>query len=206
LGGSFRNFKNISPRLIFAEPSRARTVSPAEGYASFKLEKEERNMKIIAPLATTVAAAAFLTAGAVAQTPPPRTTTPPAQTQTPPATPATPSATASATQQNSNQWRGSQLIGLDVYNSADENIGDINDVILGKDGKIEFVVVGVGGWLGMGEHSVALPWEQVRFSDTPRKGDSASAEQGEKPDHAMVNMTKEQLKAMPAFKYASDKT
>lgn len=164
-------------------------------------------MKILAPLATTVAAAALFTAGAVAQTTPPKSNTPPAQTQTAPATtPAMTSTTASTAQQNSGQWRGSQLIGLDVYNSADENIGDINDVILGKDGKVELVVVGVGGWLGIGEHSVALPWEQVRFSDMPRKGDSSNAEHGEKPDHAMVNMTKEQLKAMPAFKYSTDKT
>lgn len=164
-------------------------------------------MKIIAPFATTVAAAALLTAGAYAQTTPnSNKTMPPNQTQTTPQnTPSTaPSTnTTSATQQQNNQWRGSQLIGLDVYNNSNENIGDINDVILGKDGKIELIVVGVGGWLGMGEHDVALRWEQVRFSEQPRKGDSANAEQGEKPDHAMVNMTKEQLKAMPAFKYSS---
>lgn len=159
-------------------------------------------MKIIAPFATTVAAAALLTAGAVAQTPP-KNTAPAPQSQT---QPATPSNAASATQQQANQWRGSQLIGLDVYNDKDENIGDINDVILGKDGKIQLIVVGVGGWLGMGQHDVALAWDKVRFSDTPRKGDSADAERGEKPDHAMVNMTKEELKAMPAFKYASDTT
>lgn len=160
-------------------------------------------MKIITPLATTVAAAALLTAGAVAQTPP-KSTPPAPQTQTQQTPPAVPSQGASATQQQSGQWRGSQLIGLDVYNDKDENIGDINDVILGKDGKIELIVVGVGGWLGMGQHDVALSWEQVRFSEQPRKGDSANAEKGEKPDHAMVNMTKDQLKAMPAFKYSSE--
>ena len=157
-------------------------------------------MKILAPLATTVAAAALLTAGAVAQTPP-KNTTPPAQTQTAPNTTMN---TANTSMQQGNQWRGSQLIGLDVYNNSDENIGDINDVILGKDGKVELIVVGVGGWLGIGEHSVALPWEQVKFSDTPRKGDNANTEAGEKPDHAMVNMTKDQLKNMPAFKYSTD--
>lgn len=162
-------------------------------------------MKVITSLATTVAAAALLTAGAVAQTPP-KNTKPvtPNQTQTAPSTvPST--TTAATTQQQSNQWRGSQLIGLDVYNNSDENIGDINDVILGKDGKIELIVVGVGGWLGMGQHDVALPWDQVRFSDQPRKGDAKNAEAGEKPDHATVNMTKEQLKNLPAFKYAADK-
>jgi sporulation protein YlmC with PRC-barrel domain len=163
-------------------------------------------MKILAPFAATAAAAALLSAGALAQTPQTpakdNKTMPQTQTQTPPQTPAAPSANA-ATQQQGNQWRGSQLIGLDVYNNNDENIGDINDVILGKDGKIELIVVGVGGWLGMGEHDVALRWEQVRFSDQPRKGDSNNAEAGEKPDHAMVNMSKDQLKNMPAFKYSS---
>ncbi|MBX3521458.1 MAG: PRC-barrel domain-containing protein [Xanthobacteraceae bacterium] len=161
-------------------------------------------MRIIAPFLTTVAAAALLSVGAAAQTPPKDSKTmPQTQSQTPPATPSSPSTSASATQQQPNQWRGSQLIGLDVYNSANENIGDINDVILGKDGKIELIVVGVGGWLGMGEHDVALRWDQVSFSDQPPKGGDAKAEQGEKPDHAMVSMTKEQLKAMPAFKYSS---
>ncbi len=163
-------------------------------------------MKTIAPLATAVAAAALLTAGAVAQTPP-KNTKPvtPNQTQTTPST-APSTTTASTTQQQTNQWRGSQLIGLDVYNNSDENIGDINDVILAKDGKIELIVVGVGGWLGMGQHDVALRWDQVSFSDQPRKGDTKNAEAGEKPDHAMVNMTKEQLKNLPAFKYSSDQS
>lgn len=164
-------------------------------------------MRIITPWAATVAAAALLSASAVAQTPPKdNKTMTPNQTQSAPTqSPSTaPSTTASATQQQSHQWRGSQLIGLDVYNDKDENIGDINDIILGKDGKIELIVVGVGGWLGMGQHDVALRWEQVRFSEQPRKGDGANAEAGEKPDHARVNMTKDQLKALPAFKYASD--
>jgi len=159
-------------------------------------------MKILAPLATTVAAAALLTAGAVAQTPPKNTT--PNQTQTAPQNQPSTTNAANPTTQQSSQWRGSQLIGLDVYNNNNENIGDINDVILGKDGRIELIVVGVGGWLGMGQHDVALRWDQVSFSDQPPKGDSANAEAGEKPDHAKVSMTKDQLKAMPAFKYASE--
>lgn len=160
-------------------------------------------MKNIATLTATVAGAALLTAGAFAQTPPKdNKTMTPGQTQS--QSPATTGTTSAATtMQQTNQWRGSQLIGLDVYNDKDENIGDINDVILGKDGKVELIVVGVGGWLGMGEHDVALRWDQVRFSEQPRKGDSANAEKGEKPDHAMVNMSKDQLKNMPAFKYSS---
>ncbi len=158
-------------------------------------------MKMIAPLATTAVAAALLTAGAIAQTPPKDNKTMPSQTQAPATTQ---NATASA--QQANQWRGSQLIGLDVYNNNNESIGEIEDVILTKDGKIDLIVIGVGGWLGMGEHDVALRWDQIRFSEQPRKGDSANEQQGEKPDHALVNMTREQLKAMPAFKYANQKT
>ncbi len=158
-------------------------------------------MKILAPFATTATAVVLLTAGAIAQTPPKDSKTmPPSQTQTSPST----SPQRAATTLQSDQWRGSQLIGLDVYNNSNENIGDINDVILGKDGKIAFVVIGVGGWLGMGEHDVAVRWEQVSFSDQPRKGSSENTEQGEKPDHATVNMSKEQLQALPAFKYSSN--
>jgi hypothetical protein len=49
----------------------------------------------------------------------------------------------------------------------------------------------------------------VKFVNEPVKGEkgaAVSAEQGERPDHAVVTLTKEQLKAMPAFKFASDKT
>jgi len=120
-------------------------------------------MKIIAPFATTVAAAALLTAGAVAQTTPPATnttpTTPPAQTQTTPST--TP--VASITQQSANQWRGSQLIGLNVYNDQNEKGGDVTELITNSNGQVEAIVVGVGGFLGIGRHDVALRWEDLRF-------------------------------------------
>jgi sporulation protein YlmC with PRC-barrel domain len=46
---------------------------------------------------------------------------------------------------------------VNVYNEANEKIGDINDVVLDKSGKVEKVVLGVGGFLGMGEHYVASP-------------------------------------------------
>jgi len=61
------------------------------------------------------------------------------------------------------EWRGSKLTGLTVYNNNDERVGDINELIIGKDGKIECVVLGVGGFLGMGEHDVAVPFGQVKF-------------------------------------------
>jgi len=61
------------------------------------------------------------------------------------------------------QWQASKLIHMNVYNAQNEKIGDIKDLMLKKDGNIEFVVIGVGGFLGMGEHLVAVPYEKLKF-------------------------------------------
>ena len=60
--------------------------------------------------------------------------------------------------------RASKLIGSTVYNDANENIGDINEIVLRSDGKIAAVIVGVGGFLGLGERDVAVPFEQIKMS------------------------------------------
>jgi len=65
------------------------------------------------------------------------------------------------------EWRASKLDGLDVYNTNNEKIGDISELILDRSGKIQAVVIGVGGFLGMGEHKVAVPFEQVQWVDQP---------------------------------------
>ena len=57
----------------------------------------------------------------------------------------------------------SSLIGSTVYSSANENIGDINDVVLAKDGKVLAVIIGVGGFLGLGEKDVAVPMDRLQF-------------------------------------------
>ena len=129
-------------------------------------------------------------------------------------------------------WRTSKLIGLNVYNSNNEKIGDINELINEASGKLNVVVIGVGGFLGVGERNVGLPWNQVKFLMEPRPASTASTsttrtttteaavpaetatttttttttttKNREYPDHAVVNMTKDQLKALPAFKYLSD--
>ena len=54
------------------------------------------------------------------------------------------------------KWRASKLMGLDVYNEANEKLGDVNELILDKNGKVSAVVIGVGGFLGMGEHDIAV--------------------------------------------------
>jgi sporulation protein YlmC with PRC-barrel domain len=136
------------------------------------------------------------------------------------------------------EWRASKLVGVNVYNDANEKIGDINDVILDKAGKVENVILGVGGFLGMGEHYVAVAYDKLKWSNEPPRSTTAStttsttnrpnvdsntrigvdgtarttgaatttAEDRKAngywyPDHAIYNATKDQLKAMPQFKY-----
>src|ERR1019366_10763280 len=71
-------------------------------------------------------------------------------------------------------WRTSKLIGLNVYNSNNEKIGDINELINEASGKVDVVVIGVGGFLGIGESNVGLPWNQVKFIMEPRPASTAS--------------------------------
>jgi len=59
------------------------------------------------------------------------------------------------------------LIGVNVYNEANEKIGDIEELIVDKSGKVENVVLGVGGFLGMGEHYVAVPMEKLKWVNEP---------------------------------------
>ena len=131
-------------------------------------------------------------------------------------------------------WRASKLMGLDVYNEANEKLGDVNEIILDKNGKVTAVVIGVGGFLGMGEHDIAVSMDKLKFMEEPVKTSStapapaardttsgtttrdtttgaapapaASTRTADRndwvPDHAVMSGTKEQLKAMPQFKYS----
>ena len=135
------------------------------------------------------------------------------------------------------QWRSSKLIGVDVYNEANEKVGNIEELILDKSGKVEHVVLGVGGFLGMGEHFVAVAFDKLKWVSEPIRSTTAStapagtapdttvnsdartaangpaktttgaaattrpASEQWYPDHAVLNATKDQLKAMTQFKY-----
>jgi septal ring-binding cell division protein DamX len=57
---------------------------------------------------------------------------------------------------------------LDIYNQNNEKIGDISELLVDSSGKIQAVVVGVGGFLGMGERDVAIPFDQIKFVNEPR--------------------------------------
>ncbi len=82
--------------------------------------------------------------------------------------PAKPSESASAasqflTKQESTDMLASNLIGQTVVNSQDESIGDINDLVTDESGKVIAVLVGTGGFLGLGEKDVALGYQDLRF-------------------------------------------
>lgn len=116
-------------------------------------------------------------------------------------------------------WQGSKLIGLSVYNDQNEKIGSIKDLMVDKSGKIDMAVLGVGGFLGMGERDVAVKFAELKWSNEPVKSASNSnstttrpsttgagsnaTSSGPKtyPDHAVFNANKDQLKAMPQFDY-----
>ena len=91
------------------------------------------------------------------------------------------------------EMRASKLIGATVRNDANESIGSINELILGKDGKVAAVVIGVGGFLGIGEREVALDFKSLRFErDTGAMARADSVV-------VRVNATKDALKAAPAW-------
>jgi sporulation protein YlmC with PRC-barrel domain len=83
-------------------------------------------------------------------------------------------ADSSAMMHKEGQWRSSKLIGVDVYNDANEKVGDVEELILDKSGKIENVVLGVGGFLGMGEHYVAVAFDKLKWVNEPVRSATAS--------------------------------
>jgi sporulation protein YlmC with PRC-barrel domain len=71
-------------------------------------------------------------------------------------------------------WRASKLKGIDVYNDQNEKLGDIREILLDKSGKVEGIVIGVGGFLGMGEHDVKVEMSKLKFVDEPVRTSSAA--------------------------------
>ncbi len=66
-------------------------------------------------------------------------------------------------QKTHDAWRASTLVGSSVYDDAGDSIGTIDDLLAGDDGKIQTVLVSVGGLLGVGSKLVAVPWDRLKF-------------------------------------------
>src|SRR5437764_1174858 len=163
-----------------------------------------------------VAATALLATVACAQNPSPT------DANKPP-----PAAASTTNSSHQGEWRASKVVGLSVYNNNNESIGSINDLLTDKSGNIKAVVIGVGGFLGIGEHLVAVPLDKVKFVNEPivyTGAANAPATGGARPsttttgaatapaakpnpwypDHAVFSATKDQLKAMSEFKYTTN--
>ena len=150
----------------------------------------------------SAAAAALLATGAIAQNTTTEPASPPAATAPKDgAAPSTGTVTSTTTEAiqftssaASDQMAVSKLTGTDVRNAAGENLGDINDVLVDKSGKPTVAIIGVGGFLGIGEKNVGIPFQALQFtmsSDTNMQV-------------ARLDVTKEALKAAPTFVYADD--
>jgi sporulation protein YlmC with PRC-barrel domain len=172
-------------------------------------------------IAAGLAGSLLLASAAFAQTP--TTTTDKADTASKADT-----AASAAPSSFQGDWRASKIAGLNVYNESNESIGSISDLLMDKSGNVKAAVISVGGFLGVGAHLVAVPYDKIKFVNQPVASTTASsAPAGTRPasntttgsaanppatttatksnpwypDHAVFSATKDELKAMPEFKY-----
>ena len=131
----------------------------------------------IAPLVLVLS-----TTGALAQTI--TTPTDPAARTAPAARPAT----VAPTQEVKGAWHVKDFYQTNVYNMAGEKIGDVNDILMDESGRVTAVVLGVGGFLGIGEKEVSMKSDEIkRMVHSDGK------------TYFTVNATADQLKAAPAY-------
>ena len=103
-------------------------------------------------------------------------------------------AAVSMSAQDANTVLAKELIGQTVYAPDKTKIGSISDLILSKDGKtVEGFVIGVGGFLGLGEKSVALKIDRLQMSQDAENG-----------LRLMMDVKKEELANAPSFKSKRD--
>lgn len=100
------------------------------------------------------------------------------------------------TQQSETQVSANDYIGKQIYNAGDESIGKVNDLILEENGGIVAAVVGVGGFLGIGEKDVALPMSKVSMTRDAQNNNDV---------RLTTTETAEALQSAPEFKTLEDK-
>ena len=172
----------VMPFAAFAQDTQA----PATGTAP-SMTDESKPAEMTEPAAPDAAATPDSTAT--------DTTTPPADTSGTAAMPeadtgsdmaATPDSEAGAdmasaegpfvTVEPTGSWRASDLEGKEVYDTTGENIGSISDVLLSEQGEVLAVLVGVGGFLGIGEKDVAVSMDALEFGPGKTEGLPTEAE------------------------------
>jgi sporulation protein YlmC with PRC-barrel domain len=137
---------------------------------------------------------------------------------------------AFVTQQGLNQWRISKLVGVTIVGPDEKSVGAVDDILLDHNGNAQAVVIGVGGFLGIGTKDVAVPFKKLQWKTEGKpvmlsdpspaqpgggaaqdpmkpakivKTDPAATEANQGyPDMGMLDMTKAQLLAAPDFHYA----
>jgi sporulation protein YlmC with PRC-barrel domain len=85
-------------------------------------------------------------------------------------------------------YRSTKVVGSNVLNDAGETIGKIEDVLISSDGKHPFAILSIGGFLGMGAHLIAVPYDTMVFGDNRI---------------TLPGATKEGLRMLPEFKFAA---
>jgi hypothetical protein len=153
-------------------------------------------------LAMSAAVSGLLVSGALAQSNPPASSS---------------AATSHATEtqspkfiqaQGTDKWVFSKFKGTDVLGPDDAKVGSVTDLLFDKSGKVDGLIVGVGGFLGIGEKNVAIDMSAFdvvpyRAAATGATGSANTAMPADDPTHInlKVSWTKDELKAAPDFQY-----
>ena len=86
-----------------------------------------------------------------------------------------------------------QILDKDVYNDKDEKVGKVEDLIITPDKAVSYVIIGVGGFLGIGEHEVAVKFEALRLTQDPNNNTVVA-----------MSATKDSLKAAPEWRWSGE--
>ena len=127
-------------------------------------------------LALALIGTTMMTVPAFAQTTAP--TSPPAAAPSESSAPAAAAAPTSTprfvTTERANDWRGSKLVGVDVWGSENSKVGDISELIMDRSGSVSAVVISIGGFMGIGSKTVAVPFSALTWVDEAPRSASSS--------------------------------
>lgn len=123
-----------------------------------------------------------------------QTTSPPPATTAPPAAMKGSDSPSTFYKRQQGEFRASDLIGATVRNANNENIGEVEELMLSPDGKVAAAIIGVGGFLGIGERDVAVDFQSLKIERDP----NAMTQRGS--FIVVVNTTKDALQNAPEWK------